>query len=135
MARGRYNIAVGLLIMAGFMVLGFVLIYLRDFAPGKEAWIASYDTGAHFETRLAHVHGNLFATLNIVIGLFLARSTASESARKWVAILMLVGLMMPAGILAEVTLGASPIFVLVGALSITVGTTWAGVLALRGGVA
>ena len=135
MARGRYNIAVGLLIMAGFMVLGFVLIYLRDFAPGKEAWIASYDTGAHFETRLAHVHGTLFATLNIVIGLFLARSTASESARKWVAILMLVGLMMPAGILAEVTLGASPIFVLVGALSITVGTTWAGVLALRGGVA
>ncbi|MFA7297821.1 MAG: hypothetical protein WC211_11665 [Dehalococcoidia bacterium] len=135
MASGRYNIAVGLLIMAGFMVLGFVLIYLRDFAPGKEAWVASYDTGAHFETRLAHVHGNLFATLNIVVGLFLARSTASASARKWVAILMLVGLLMPAGILAEVTLSASPIFVLVGALSITVGTTWAGVLALRGDVA
>ena len=59
--QGRKNIAAGFLFLAAFMVYGFVLIYLRDFAPGKEAWIASYDTGAHFETRLAHVHGNLFA--------------------------------------------------------------------------
>ena len=135
MASGRYNIAVGLLIMAGFMVLGFLLIYLRDFAPGKEAWLADYATGKHFETRLAHVHGNLFATLNVVVGLFLARSGAAEAARRWVAILLLAGLLMPVGILAEVLLGVPPILVLVGALSITVGTAWAGVLALRGDVA
>ena len=135
MASGRYNIAVGLLIMAGFMVLGFLLIYLRDFAPGKEAWLADYATGKHFETRLAHVHGNLFATLNVVVGLFLARSGAAEAARRWVAILLLAGLLMPVGILAEVLFGVPPILVLVGALSITVGTAWAGVLALRGDVA
>jgi hypothetical protein len=52
-----------------------------------------------------------------------------------VAILLLVGLLMPVGILAEVLLGVPPILVLVAALSITVGTAWAGVLALRGGVA
>jgi hypothetical protein len=135
MASGRYNIAVGLLVMAGFMLLGFMLIYLRDFAPGKEQWLADYASGKHFETRLAHVHGNLFATLNVVVGLFLARSTETEGARRWVAILLLVGLLMPVGILAEVLLGVPPILVLVGALSITVGTAWAGVLALRGGVA
>ncbi|MBK6454252.1 MAG: hypothetical protein KBF50_10050 [Steroidobacteraceae bacterium] len=39
--------------MAGFMVFGFVLIYLRDFAPGKEQWIAEYAVGKHFESRLA----------------------------------------------------------------------------------
>ena len=135
MASGRYNIAVGLLVMAGFMLLGFMLIYLPDFAPGKEQWLADYATGKHFETRLAHVHGNLFATLNVVVGLFLTRSTTAEGARRWVAILLLVGLLMPVGTLAEVLLGVPPILVLVGALSITVGTAWAGVLALRGGVA
>ena len=56
MATGRINIAVGLLLMAGFMVLGFALIYLRDFAMGREDWVASYAAGKHFETRLAHVH-------------------------------------------------------------------------------
>jgi hypothetical protein len=34
---GKLNIAVGLSVMAGFMVYGFVLIYLRDFSPAKEA--------------------------------------------------------------------------------------------------
>lgn len=34
--HGKSNIVAGLLFMAGFMVFGFVLIYLRDFAPGKE---------------------------------------------------------------------------------------------------
>jgi hypothetical protein len=28
--------------MALFMAYGFLLIYLRDFAPGKEQWIADY---------------------------------------------------------------------------------------------
>ena len=49
------------------MAYGFLLIYLRDFAPGKEEWINSYSIGKHFESRLAHVHGNLFAILNILI--------------------------------------------------------------------
>jgi hypothetical protein len=40
-------------LMAGFMVLDFVLIYLRDFAPAKDQWTAAYVAGTHFETRPA----------------------------------------------------------------------------------
>ena len=69
--KGKNNIAIGFLTMAVFMTYGFLLIYLRDFAPGKEEWINSYSVGKHFEARLAHVHGNLFAFLNIVIGYLL----------------------------------------------------------------
>jgi hypothetical protein len=58
---GRYNVGVGLLVLSLFMVYGFFLIYLRDFAPDEEAWVASFGIGEHFEARLAHVHGNLFA--------------------------------------------------------------------------
>lgn len=50
MTYGRSNIAAGLLFMAGFMAFGFVLIYLRDFAPDREQWIADYAVGKHFES-------------------------------------------------------------------------------------
>lgn len=70
---GKNNIAVGFLTMGFFMAYGFLLIYLRDFAPDKEAWANSYSIGKHFESRLAHVHGNLFAFLNILIGYLLMR--------------------------------------------------------------
>ena len=33
--NGKNNIAIGFLIMGLFMAYGFLLIYLRDFAPGK----------------------------------------------------------------------------------------------------
>jgi len=85
MTRGKYNISAGLLFMAGFMLFGFILIYLRDFAPGKEQWIAEYSTGKHFESRLAHVHGNLFAFLNIMVGYPLLRLPLQESTSKWVS--------------------------------------------------
>ena len=62
---GRLNIVTGLFYMAAFMVYGFILIYLRDFSPDKEQWIAESLDGDHFEARLAHVHGNLFALPNI----------------------------------------------------------------------
>ena len=60
---GKLNIGVGLLVMAGFMVYGFFLIYMRDFNPNKDAWIAASHLGEHFESKLAHVHGNLFSIL------------------------------------------------------------------------
>jgi hypothetical protein len=69
--NGKNNIAIGFLTMGLFMAYGFLLIYLRDFAPGKEEWANSYSIGKHFESRLAHVHGNLFAFLNILIGYLL----------------------------------------------------------------
>ena len=132
MKSGRYNIGVGLLVMGGFMLYGFVLIYLRDFAPDREAWVASYSVGAHFESRLAHVHGNLFALLNVALGFVLVRlGGASERARQTAASLGLAGLLMPAGILAEVYLGLSPIFVLIGAVAMTSSVVLSGVLALR----
>ena len=64
--NGKNNIAIGFLTMGFFMAYGFLLIYLRDFAPGNEEWVNTYSIGKHFETRLAHVHGNLFAFLNIL---------------------------------------------------------------------
>lgn len=129
---GRVNVGVGLLVMGGFMLYGFLLIYLRDFAPDKEAWVASYSIGRHFEARLAHVHGNLFALLNVALGFVLLRlGTASESARNAVAWLGIGGVMMPLGILAEIYLGLSPIFVLVGALSMTSAVFLSGILTLQ----
>lgn len=128
MSSGRYNLAAGLLAIAGFMVYGFILIWLRDFAPGKEEWIASYGIGKHFEARLAHVHGALFALINIVLGVVIPR--LAPSSRAGVATLGLVGLLMPVGILLEVYLGMPPYLVLVGAASILASVAWAGVAAL-----
>lgn len=132
MRTGRYNVGVGLLVMAGFMAYGFVLIYLRDFHPDKEAWIASYSFGKHFEVRLAHVHGALFSLLNLALGFVLARLTAAPAAQaKAAAILGLLGLLMPTGILAEVYFGLSPALVLLGALCMTASVVLGGLLALR----
>lgn len=132
MKTGRYNVGIGLLVMAGFMLYGFLLIYLRDFAAGKEAWVASYSVGQHFEARLAHVHGNLFALLNVSLGFVLARlGGASDRARSVAASLALLGILMPVGILGELYLGLSPIFVLLGALSMTASVAFTGVLSLR----
>lgn len=127
MRHGKANITAGLLFMAGFMTFGFVLIYLRDFAPGKEQWIAEYATGKHFESRLAHVHGNLFAFLNIMVGYLLLRLPFHNATRKWISWLALAGMLMPVGILAEVLLGAPPLFVLIGGISMVVAIAWLGV--------
>lgn len=132
MKTGRYNVGVGLLVMSLFMVYGFFLIYLRDFAPDKDAWVASYGIGKHFEARLAHVHGNLFAFLNVGLGFVLARVQGFDRGRAVAGVLGLVGLLMPTGILMEIYLGASPVFVLIGAMSMTAAVALAGGLVLRG---
>ncbi len=125
--NGKNNIAIGFLTMGFFMAYGFLLIYLRDFAPGKEEWINSYSTGKHFETRLAHVHGNLFAFLNILIGYLLLRFNDKLSSVKVISWLGLTGLLMPLGILSEVYFGLPPIFVLIGAIAMTVSVIWLGI--------
>lgn len=131
MRQGKANIAAGLLFMAGFMMFGFVLIYLRDFAPGKEQWIAEYAVGKHFESRLAHVHGNLFSFLNIVVGYLLLRLPFHRATSKWVSRLALAAMLLPVGILAEVLLGAPPLFVLIGGISMVVAIAWLGVAVAR----
>lgn len=124
--NGKVNLSVGFLIMGLFMAYGFLLIYLRDFAPDKEAWVNSYSIGKHFEARLAHVHGNLFAFLNILMGYLLFHFNGRLKNVKIISWLALIGILMPLGILAEIYLGMSPVFVLIGALSMTTSVLWLG---------
>ena len=125
--NGKNNIAIGFLTMGLFMLYGFLLIYLRDFAPGKEEWVNTYSVGKHFESRLAHVHGNLFAFLNIVIGYLLLQFRNTLKNRKAISWLALTGLLMPIGIVLEVYFGVPPIFVLIGAIAMTVSVIWLGI--------
>jgi hypothetical protein len=125
--NGKNNISIGFLTMGAFMAYGFLLIYLRDFAPGKEEWINSYSVGKHFESRLAHVHGNLFAFLNILIGYLLLHFQSRLTSTKIISWLALIGLLMPIGILAEVYFGAPPVFVLIGAIAMTASVVWLGI--------
>jgi hypothetical protein len=129
--NGKNNIAIGFLTMGFFMAYGFLLIYLRDFAPDKEAWANSYSIGKHFEARLAHVHGNLFAFLNILIGYLLLRFQAQLPSAKSISWLALTGLLMPIGILSEVYFGLPPALVLIGAIAMTVSVVWLGFAFLR----
>jgi hypothetical protein len=129
--NGKQNIAIGFLTMGLFMFYGFLLIYLRDFAPGKEEWVNSYSIGKHFEARLAHVHGNLFAFLNIVMGYLLYQFRDQLKNVKVISWLSMIGILMPLGILAEVYLGLSPIFVLIGAISMTTSVFWLGFAFLK----
>lgn len=117
MENGQHNLLAGFAFLAAFMAYGFVLIYLRDFAPDKAAWIAAYASGKHFESRLAHVHGNLFAELNVLIGLVLPRLDVPGKVRRVVAWLGLAGMLMPLGIFLEVYFGAPPLLVLLGGVS------------------
>lgn len=117
--------------MGLFMIYGFILIYLRDFAPGKEEWANSYSIGKHFESRLAHVHGNLFAFLNILIGYLLLHFNDKLNNVKSISWLALTGLLMPIGILSEVYFGLPPVLVLIGAIAMTASVIWLGVSFLK----
>ena len=128
---GKWNIGVGLWLMAAFMLYGLVLVYLRDFAPDKEAWIAAYNVSPHFEARLAHVHGNLMSFLNIVFGFLLVKLPIEAKAARWVSGLALAGLLMPLGILGEVYLGLPFYFVLVGGVSILSATVLLGLVVVQ----
>ena len=129
--NGKNNIAIGFLTMGFFMAYGFLLIYLRDFAPGKEEWVNTYSIGKHFETRLAHVHGNLFAFLNIVIGYLLLHFQSKLNNTRAISWLALTGLLMPIGILSEVYFSLPPVLVLIGAIAMTASVIWLGVAFIK----
>jgi hypothetical protein len=131
MKTGKLNIGIGFLFLAGFMLYGFILIYLRDFAPGKEEWVLGSLTGPHFESKLAHVHGNLFAFLNIVIGFLLMNMALSARDSIWISRLALTGMLMPIGILSEVLFGLPPYLVILGGISIVISAAWFGVAVLK----
>jgi len=124
--KGKNNMAIGFLTMGLFMAYGFLLIYLRDVAPDKEEWINSFGVGKHYEVLLAHVHGNLFAFLNILIGYLLIRFKDEIKNLKAISWLALIGLLMPIGILTKVYLGLPPILVPIGAISMTISVFWLG---------
>jgi hypothetical protein len=130
MKTGKLNLGLGFIFLAGFMIYGFVLIYLRDFAPGKEEWIAGNLTGPHFESRLAHAHGNLFAFINIVIGYLLMHLSITETTAKKISLLALAGMLMPIGILSEVLFGLPPFLVLLGGIAMVLSVAWFGVAVL-----
>ena len=125
--EGKKNIAIGFLTMGLFMLYGFLLIYFRDFAPNKLEWVNSYSLGKHFESRLAHVHGNLFAVLNVIIGFLLIHFSKRLNQSGTISWLALGGLLMPLGILSEVYFGLPPILVLIGAISMTTSVIWLGI--------
>ncbi len=131
MTPGKINIVAGLLFLAGFMLYGFGLIYLRDFAPGATEWIAGYTTGTHFESRLAHVHGNLFAFLNIMIGYLILRLPIAGPSVTWISWLGLAGMLMPLGIVSEFAFGAPPAFVLAGGIAMVASMVWLGISVWR----
>ena len=125
--EGKKYIGTGFLIMGVFMLYGFLLIYLRDFAPNKLEWINNYSIGKHFESRLAHVHGNLFSVLNVIIGFLLIQFNGQIKSAKNISWLALIGLLMPIGILTEVYFGLPPILVLIGAIAMTASVIWLGI--------
>lgn len=131
MRIGKANISAGLLFLAAFMIYGFVLIYLRHLAPGKEQWAADYAVGTHLELRLAHVHGALFAFLNIVVGYLLIQLRVPAGTAKLVSWLALAGMLMPLGILGEVLLGTPMFLILVGAAAMTAAVAILGVAVAR----
>lgn len=124
--NGKNNLAIGFITMGFFMAYGFLLIYLRDFAPNATEWANSYSTGKHFEARLAHVHGNLFALLNVVIGFLLLHFGTRLKHTASISWLALSGILMPLGILSEIYLGLPPVLVLIGAITMTVSVFWLG---------
>jgi len=128
---GKLNIGVGLLAMVGFMLYGFYLIYARDFALDKDVWIAGSAVNPHFEARLGHVHGNLFAFLNIVFGYLLMKLPLEVKPAKVISYLTVLGILMPLGIFGEIYLGLSPIFVLLGAIFIIIATLLFGIKVLQ----
>lgn len=124
--QGKKNMMAGVWFLAGFMIYGFVLIYLRDFAPDKAEWIAGSNDGKHFESRLAHVHGNLFALLNLLVGYLLWQLPIAAKAAGRISWLALAGMLMPIGILTEVLFGVPPLLVIVGGISIVLSMVYLG---------
>lgn len=125
LAERRRDIVVSLMMPAGFMLYGFVLPYLRDLAPGKEKWIADYAVRRYFESRLAHVHGNLFALINLLVGLvllagFLLPKAASPSIL-WPGS---AGLPMAPGIISEVLFSVPSVLLLAGGIATVACMAW-----------
>lgn len=103
---------------------------MRDFAQDKEAWIACANDGVHFEAKLAHVHEYLFALLNILFGFLLMYLAVPEKKNKIISWALLIGILIPLGVMAEFLFGVPPYLVLVGIVSMIFGTLYFGTVVL-----
>ena len=113
------------------MAYGFGLIYMRDFSRIKTDWVANSLDGTHFEATMAHVHGNLFALLNVVFGFLLMYLNIEEKKAKIISWSLLLGLLMPVGIVSEFAFGLPPVLVLLGAISMVFGTFYFGITVMK----
>jgi hypothetical protein len=129
--QGKKNVALGLLFLGLFMAAGFALGYMHDLAAGKDAWIAQYAEGMHFEIRMAHAHGGLFGIINVAIGVVLLRLPIPAAQASVISWLALAGLLMPIGIFLHALAGLPPVLVLVGGLALIVATLWTSWAAFR----
>jgi hypothetical protein len=69
--------------------------------------------------------------LNILIGYLLFKLDIGDQQKKIVSWLGVIGILMPVGILMELILNASPVFVLVGAVSMTASVFLLGVFVAK----
>ena len=61
-----------------------------------------------------------------IVGYLLWRLPLGKPSARWISWLTLAGMLMPLGILAEVTMGAPPALVLVGGISMVAAMAWFG---------
>jgi len=130
MRNGKVSILGGIIGLVLFMLSGYIFVYIHDFPTGESFrnWLG--DEGYEL-LKIAHAHGNLFSILNILIGILLNRFQLDEKSSRWITVLGLLGLLMPAGIMARVFLGAPAVFILLGEIGIITAFVWLG-LAIRG---
>ena len=92
---GRKNIIFGFCYIIFTLLLGMFLAFkLKDHAWAKEGF-----GFPRVVMRAAHAHGNLESVLNIIVGLLIDRLSISDSLKKSVSILIIVGAIMHSGML------------------------------------
>ncbi len=112
------------------MLSGYLLVYMNDFAAGQALKESLGEKGYEL-TVIAHAHGNLFALINIIIGLLLNKFDVETGACRGIALLGLLGFLMPLGILGKVFLNLPPIIIFFGEISMIGAFAWLLVKILR----
>jgi len=126
------NVVVGLALLVVFMLSGFLLVFLHDTAAGQAIVERIGEENYHLLV-VAHTHGNMFALINVIVGLVVSHFGLQGGTVRWASILALLGFLMPVGIFLKVFVGFPPPLILLGDLSMLSAVallTWA---AWRGG--
>ncbi len=130
MKKGKLSIVIGIVGLLLFMLSGYLLVYMNDFAAGQALKESLGEKGYEL-TVIAHAHGNLFALMNIIIGILLNKFDVETGACRGIAVLGLLGFLMPLGILGKVFLNLPPIIIFFGEISMIGAFAWLLVKILR----